>query len=47
MTQAFNEQPQTQVNEFGFPVDAAGNPIPESELAMKEPTQEATKEAAR
>lgn len=43
MTRAFNEQPQNQVNEFGYPVDAAGNPIPESELAMKE----ATKEAAR
>ncbi len=43
MTQAFNEQPQNQVNEFGYPVDAAGNPIPESELAMQEPTKEATR----
>lgn len=48
MTQAFNETPQNQVNAFGYPVDAAGNPIPESELAMQEATKEAvTKEVNR
>ena len=47
MTQAVNETspntPRNQVNEFGYPVDAAGDPIPESELAMNEATQEATR----
>ena len=47
MTQAVNETspntPRNQVNEFGYPVDAAGDPIPESELAMNEATQEAAR----
>lgn len=43
MTQAFNETPQNQANEPGYPVDAAGDPIPESELAMNEATKEATR----
>lgn len=43
ITQAFNEKPQNQVNKFGYPVDAAGKPIPESELAMEEATKEATR----